>query len=130
MPKITFIGAGSLVFTRNLCNDILLTPALEGSTLSLVDIDAERLEGAKRIVEALVRHRGEKTGVKATVEATLDRKAALKGADYVVTTFQQGGLEAYSPISKSRSVTASSSASVTHWDQVASSARSAQSLSS
>ena len=95
MPKITFIGAGSLVFTRNLCNDILLTPALEGSTLSLVDIDAERLEGAKRIVEALVRHRGEKTGVKATVEATLDRKAALKGADYVVTTFQQGGLEAY-----------------------------------
>ena len=95
MPKITFIGAGSLVFTRNLCNDILLTPALEGSTLSLVDIDAERLEGAKRIVEALVRHRGEKTGAKATVEATLDRKAALKGADYVVTTFQQGGLEAY-----------------------------------
>lgn len=91
MPKITFIGAGSLVFTRNLSNDILLTPALEGSTLSLVDINAERLEGAKRIVEALVRHRG----VNATVEATLDRKAAIKGSDYVVTTFQQGGLEAY-----------------------------------
>ena len=33
MPKITFIGAGSLVFTRNLCNDILLTPALADSTL-------------------------------------------------------------------------------------------------
>ena len=91
MPKITFIGAGSLVFTRNLCNDILITPALEGSILSLVDIDAERLAGAKQIVEALVQHRG----VKATVEATLDRKAALSGSDYVVTTFQQGGLEAY-----------------------------------
>lgn len=91
MPKITFIGAGSLVFTRNLCNDILLTPALEGSTLALMDIDAERLDGAKRLVEALVRHRG----TRATVEATLDRKEALRGADYVVTTFQQGGLEAY-----------------------------------
>ena len=91
MPKITFIGAGSLVFTRNLCNDILLTPALADSTLSLMDVDAERLEGAKRIVEKLVQHRG----TKATVEATTDRRAAVKGADYVITTFQQGGLEAY-----------------------------------
>ena len=92
MPKIAFIGAGSLVFTRNLCNDILLTPALQGSTLSLMDIDAERLDGAKQIVEALAEHH---TNAKATVEATTDRRTALNGADYVVTTFQQGGLEAY-----------------------------------
>ena len=91
MPKITFIGAGSLVFTRNLCNDILLTPALADSTLTLMDIDADRLDGAKRIVEKLVQHRG----TKAKVEATTDRAEAVKGADYVVTTFQQGGLDAY-----------------------------------
>ena len=91
MPKITFIGAGSLVFTRNLCNDILLTPALADSTLSLMDVDGKRLEGAKQIVEKLVQHRG----TNAKVEATTDRRAAVKGADYVITTFQQGGLEAY-----------------------------------
>ena len=91
MPKITFIGAGSLVFTRNLCNDILLTPALAESTITLMDIDAERLEGAKHIVERLVQHRG----TRAKVEATTDRASAVKGADYVVTTFQQGGLDAY-----------------------------------
>src|SRR5947209_638691 len=39
MSKITFIGAGSVVFTRNLCSDILLTPALQDSTISLMDID-------------------------------------------------------------------------------------------
>ena len=43
MPKITFIGAGSLVFTQRLCNDILLSPALQDSTIALMDIDATRL---------------------------------------------------------------------------------------
>ncbi len=43
MPKITFIGAGSVVFTRNRCNDILLTSALQDSTLCLMDIDPTRL---------------------------------------------------------------------------------------
>ena len=46
MPKITLIGAGSVVFTRNLCNDILLTPALRQSTVSLMDIDPGRLAQA------------------------------------------------------------------------------------
>jgi alpha-galactosidase len=41
MPKITFIGAGSLVFTRNLTSDILLAPALQDSTITLMDIDAQ-----------------------------------------------------------------------------------------
>jgi alpha-galactosidase/6-phospho-beta-glucosidase family protein len=48
MPKITFIGAGSLVFTRNLCSDILLTPALQESTITLMDVDAGRLAQARR----------------------------------------------------------------------------------
>ena len=49
MPKITLIGAGSTVFTRNLCNDILLTPALQESTICLMDIDPVRLEQARAL---------------------------------------------------------------------------------
>jgi len=91
MPKITLIGAGSIVFTRNLCNDILLTPALQDATLCLMDIDPIRLEQARALVQTLIDRRN----LKAKVIATLDRKEALKDAGYVVTTFQQGGLEAY-----------------------------------
>ncbi len=91
MAKITFIGAGSTVFTRNLSNDILLTPALQGSTLTLMDIDPERLEQARSLVEALVA----RYGVSAKVEATTNRLEAVQDANYVITTFQQGGLEAY-----------------------------------
>jgi alpha-galactosidase len=91
MPKITFIGAGSIVFTRNLCSDILLTPALQESTISLMDIDPDRLALSQKLVQAMIDHRG----LNARVEATTDRKQAVTGADYVVTTFQQGGLDAY-----------------------------------
>ncbi len=91
MAKITFIGAGSLVFTRRLCNDILLSPALQDSTISLMDVDPTRLRQAQEIVEGIV----ERRGAKAKVEAHTDRRAAVTGADYVVTTFQQGGLDAY-----------------------------------
>jgi alpha-galactosidase len=91
MPKITFIGAGSLVFTRNLTNDILLTPALSDSTIALMDVDAQRLEQSRQIVQSMIDRRGSK----APVVATLDRKQAIEGSDYVITTFQQGGLDAY-----------------------------------
>lgn len=91
MPKITFIGAGSVVFTRNLCSDILLTPALQSSTICLMDIDQQRLTQARDLVQALIDRRG----LKAKVEATTDRREAIRGADYVITTFQQGGLKAY-----------------------------------
>lgn len=91
MSKITFIGAGSIVFTRNLCSDVLLTPALLDSTISLMDIDPARLERSRKLVQAIVDRRCLRT----TVEATLDRRDAVKGARYVITTFQQGGLDAY-----------------------------------
>jgi alpha-galactosidase len=91
MTKITLIGAGSVVFARNLCGDILLTPALRGCTLALMDIDPGRLERARQIVARLI----EQLQVPATVQATLDRREAVRGADFVITTFQQGGLEAY-----------------------------------
>jgi alpha-galactosidase len=91
MPRIALIGAGSTVFTRNLCNDILLTPALQESTIALMDIDADRLQQAQALVEAII----ERRDLGARVEATLDREQAVEDADYVITTFQQGGLEAY-----------------------------------
>ena len=89
MTKITLIGAGSVVFARILCGDILLTPALRDCTLSLMDIDPGRLERSRQIVTRLV----EQLGVAARVEATLDRREAVRGADFIITTFQQGGLE-------------------------------------
>lgn len=91
MAKITFIGAGSLVFTRQLCSDILLAPPLQDSTIALMDIDPRRLEQACSIVQAMV----DKRKLRAQVVATTDRREAVEGADFVVTTFQQGGLDAY-----------------------------------
>ncbi len=90
-PKIALIGAGSTVFTRNLCSDILLTPALQESVIALMDIDSDRLAQAHNLVRAIVDHRG----LRARVEATTDRREAVRDADYVITTFQQGGLDAY-----------------------------------
>jgi len=90
-PKITLIGAGSMVFTRNLCNDIALTPALQGSIVALMDIDPGRLAQARDLVQAIVDCRKSKI----RIEATLDRREAVRDADYVITTFQQGGLGAF-----------------------------------
>jgi alpha-galactosidase len=91
MPKITFIGAGSLVFTRNLCSDILLAASLRDCTISLMDIDPKRLEQSRQIVLSIADRRK----LPAKIEATTDRKSAIRDADYVITTFQQGGLDAY-----------------------------------
>ncbi len=86
-PKIAFIGAGSTVFTRNLTGDILSFPELADSTLSLMDIDAGRLQTS----EMMVRRLADQLGVKPTIEATTDREAALDGADYVICMIQVGG---------------------------------------
>jgi alpha-galactosidase len=91
MTKIVIIGAGSIEFTRNLTNDIFLTPCLQDCTISLMDIDNQRLEQALKLVKAVIAQRG----LKIQVEATLDRRQAVAGADYVITTFQQGGLTAF-----------------------------------
>lgn len=87
MPKIAFIGAGSIVFTRNLVRDILTFPSLENSTFCLMDIDKERLGFATDAVKTLV----ERSGTKTKVEATMNRKKALKDADAVLITVLAGG---------------------------------------
>src|SRR4051794_3500883 len=88
MPKIAFVGAGSTVFTRNLVADVLTHGELrDDTTFALMDIDAERLRTAEIVARGLIS--AQDAG--ATVEATTDRRAALDGADYVVTSFQVGG---------------------------------------
>ncbi len=91
MTKIAFIGAGSLEFTRELVRDILTFPLLEDATLALMDIDAERLEFARRSVQRIV----DLGGYPARVEATLERCEALKGADAVLVTILQGATEVW-----------------------------------
>lgn len=87
MPKITFIGAGSTVFAKNLLGDILSFPELAESTISLFDIDPERL----RTSEIVARKVGQAFGAHPTIEATTDRRKALDGADYAICMFQIGG---------------------------------------
>jgi alpha-galactosidase len=90
MPKIAFIGAGSAVFTKNLVGDVLCLPELRDSTtFALMDIDPERLRTAEIVASRLV----DAHSAGARVEASTDRRAALDGADYVVTSFQVGGYE-------------------------------------
>ena len=91
MATIAIIGSGSLVFTRRLCNDFLLTPALDGCDIRLMDIDCERLKQSDTIIRSLV----DRLGANATVTATTSRLDAVRGADYVITTFQAGGLDAF-----------------------------------
>ncbi len=93
MLKIAFIGAGSIGFTRRLVTDILSQASLQKCTLSLLDIDSVRLKLAKRCVERIV----EEGKFPAKVEATLDRKKALKGAKYVVITILAGDIDVFRP---------------------------------
>src|ERR687886_2705126 len=84
------IGAGSVVFARTLMSDILSLPELTESRIALHDVDARRLETA----ELMVRSVAKSVGASPTIEATLDRKAALRGADYVINAIQVGGHDA------------------------------------
>ena len=70
MPKITFIGAGSTVFAKNLMGDILSYPELAEATISLHDIDEERLRTSVIVANKVA----ETLGVKPTIEATTDRR--------------------------------------------------------
>ena len=91
MTKIAFIGAGSLEFTGELVRDILTFPLLQDATISLMDIDAERLKFAETAVSKIFTE-----GIyPANVVATLDRAEALKGSDVVLTTILSGSTEVW-----------------------------------
>ena len=88
--KVTFMGAGSTVFAKNVLGDIMSTPALRECEIALYDIDGVRLEESYIMVTALNRNINES---RAKVEKYLgveNRKDALRGADFVVNAIQVG----------------------------------------
>ncbi|MEX0282900.1 MAG: alpha-glucosidase/alpha-galactosidase [Arenibacterium sp.] len=89
MTKIAFVGAGSTIFMKNIVGDVLLTPALADSHFALMDIDADRLAESELVARAMVRQ----VNSGAQVTTHKDRRAALDGADFVITAFQVGGYE-------------------------------------
>ena len=86
MTKISLIGAGSVVFARRLLQDIVCVPELSDSTVSLMDTDSERLGLMSQFANKLVRD----TGTNINVETTTERREALHGSDYVLTTIRVG----------------------------------------
>jgi alpha-galactosidase len=89
--KVTFVGAGSVEFTRNVVTDLCGYPEFRGGLhLSLHDISAERLAHAQQLVSRI----SAQTGAATTVTATRDRRAALAGARYVINEVQVGGYDA------------------------------------
>ena len=89
MPKVTFVGAGSAVFARQLITDILAVEGLDDGVFALVDIDATRLDLAKRIAERLVELKGKRW----KVEASTDRLDVLEGTDYLINSIEVAGLK-------------------------------------
>jgi alpha-galactosidase len=87
MAKIALIGAGSVVFAKNLIGDILSFPELAGCHIALMDIDPGRLRVAERMTQKVA------VALKArpTITTHLERRAALAGANYVINTIQVGG---------------------------------------
>jgi len=89
--RIVLIGAGSMTFTRGLLMDLVLAPHLAGSTVGLVDVNAEKLDLAARLARQMVAQEGSDL----TVEASTDRREMLPDADYVITTISVGGHAAW-----------------------------------
>jgi alpha-galactosidase len=89
VPKITFIGAGSVVFAKNVLSDCFSYPELRDSHVSLFDIDEGRLRTSEQMVHKLAEAwRGHPT-----IEATLDPERALADADYAINAIQVGGYD-------------------------------------
>ncbi|WP_068777150.1 alpha-glucosidase/alpha-galactosidase [Paenibacillus sp. FJAT-26967] len=89
MSKITFLGAGSTVFVKNVLGDVMLTEALQGFELALYDIDAGRLKDSEQLLQSMK----QTLGSSCTVKAYTDRKTALRGAKYVINAIQVGGYD-------------------------------------
>ena len=87
--KITFMGAGSTVFARNVIGDCMCSPALRDSTFALYDIDGERLKQSQTILEAMRNTLGSKGRIECYLGVE-QRKDALRGADFVVNAIQVG----------------------------------------
>jgi alpha-galactosidase len=89
MPKIVLIGAGSMVFARNLIGDILTFPSLSEGTLALVDTDEHKLG----IITALAKRMVAQQKTNTRIESSSDRRQVLEGADYVIMSIRVGDVE-------------------------------------
>ena len=89
MSKITFLGAGSSVFAKNLLGDCMTVPALQDFEIALFDIDHDRLKDSETMLKNIKKNLG------STVEINsyTDRKDALRDAKYVINAIQVGGYE-------------------------------------
>ena len=90
MPKITFMGAGSTVFARNVLGDCMCTPVLRDSEIALYDIDPKRLEESEIILSAINKNTNEGRAIIKTYLGVENRREALRGADFVVNAIQVG----------------------------------------
>ena len=89
--KITFIGAGSIGFTRKLLKDILSVEELQDTQIAFTDINAHNLE----MVTQLCQRDIDANHLTIRIQSTIDRRKALEKADYVVNVVRIGGLEAF-----------------------------------
>ncbi len=87
--KITFLGAGSAVFAKNVLGDCMLTPSVQGFEFALYDINAQRLKDSENMLNNLK----VSLGADVVIKAYSNRKEALRGAKYVVNAIQVGGYE-------------------------------------
>ncbi|HFI0463877.1 TPA: alpha-glucosidase/alpha-galactosidase [Streptococcus suis] len=88
MVKITFIGAGSTIFAKNVLGDAMLTPSLCQAEIALYDIDAKRLSESEAMLKTINKNCNE---VRASIRSYDDRKEALRNADFVINAIQVGG---------------------------------------
>ena len=93
MLKITFMGAGSTVFARNVLGDVMCSEALRECDIALYDIDATRLDESCKILSTINRNINEGRAVIKTYLGVENRKEALRGATFVVNAIQVGGYE-------------------------------------
>ncbi len=88
MPKVTYIGAGSAVFARQVITDILCVDGLDTGEFALVDVDEQRLDLAHQLVNRLV----ERSGKDWSVTSSTDRTEVMDGSDFVVNSIEVAGL--------------------------------------
>ena len=85
--KVAIIGAGSAAFSASVVMDLALTPGLQGSHVALVDVDERRLDMIHRLATRV----DDELGSGLQITSTLDRTAALDGADFIINTALNGG---------------------------------------
>ncbi|MBO5842730.1 MAG: alpha-glucosidase/alpha-galactosidase [Clostridia bacterium] len=90
MAKITFMGAGSTVFAKNVLGDAMLTPCLQDAEIALYDIDADRLDESYLLITKLNENINENRAKISKYLGVENRKDALRGADFVVDAIQVG----------------------------------------